>query len=239
VALALALAWSGACRRAPASGEPHFKQGQADAAAGNFSEAVNRFRNALAVEPRNGQYVLALADAYARSGEADRAGNAYELAAELLPERTDVQLEVAKLMLLDGKYDAAKLRLDEVLKREPRNVEALTLRASALAGLRDLDTAIADTETALRALPDESELLASLGTLHLMKGEREEGEAALRKALEIDPRSYTALVALANYTWLAGKSAEAEDTVVTKLSARTFGDRAIRVERAKPRSPER
>jgi Flp pilus assembly protein TadD len=210
LATALLAVGSPACRRAQPSGAEPFGQGQAAVTRGDFSEATVHYRNALAIEPRNGEYMLALAEAYARAGEADRAGNAFELAAELLLERTDVQLKVARLLLLDGKFDAAKLRIDEVLKRDARNVEALTLKGSALVGLRDVDAAIADTESALRWLPDESALLASLGSLRLLKGDSAEGEAALRKAIEIDPKSFNAIVALARYTSSTDRMDEAE-----------------------------
>jgi Tfp pilus assembly protein PilF len=188
----------------------HYDRGTEYSRQGRYAEAIIEFRNALQESPRDGEAYYALADAYAASGEPEFAGKNFELAAEFLPDRTDVQLRVGALLLNDGRWDRARLRADHVLQRDPENVDALLLKATALAGLRQLDQAISDVEEALRSQPDESRLQTHLGNLQLAKGQPQEAEATLRRALELNPKAVAAHLSLGNHYWAVGRREEAQ-----------------------------
>src|SRR5438309_1903914 len=72
----------------------------------------------------------------------------------------------------------------------------------AMAGLHDLDGAIAEIQEALALDPDRpSGSYTNLGVLQNMRGKPVDAEAAFKRAIVIDPKSVNAYLALANFYW--------------------------------------
>jgi len=90
--------------------------------------------------------------------------------------------------------------------------------ANALAGLKDLDAAVAQIEDALRVAPDRSGTYSNLGALELGRGKRDAAEVAFKKAVELQPESVPAHLALGNFYWLTDRRAEAEQSLKQALS---------------------
>src|SRR5215467_1726371 len=197
-------------RRFLASGDQHF-------AAGRFAEAVIQYRSAVLTAPRAGDARTKLAEASLGAGDVANGLEEYVRAADLLPEDLAVQVKAGDLLLLAGRFDDAKARAEKVLARHPREVDAELLLANALAGLRDIDAAVAQIEEALRVAPDRSSAYSNLGALELGRGKREAAELAFKKAVALKPRSIPALVALADFYWLTARQALAEDTLKQAL----------------------
>ena len=84
--------------------------------------------------------------------------------------------------------------------------------ANAMAALRDPAGAIAQIEEALKVNPDSSPAFLNLGAVRMQSGEAKEAEAAFRKAIELEPSSVNAKLALANFLWAAERAPEAEAT---------------------------
>jgi hypothetical protein len=91
-------------------------------------------------------------------------------------------------------------------------VQAQILLGSALANLKDLDGAIAQMEQAITLDAGQSRTYAALGALQMVKGQAAEAEAALRKAIALDPKSVDARLTLGHYLWTTGKVKDAEAT---------------------------
>ena len=89
------------------------------------------------------------------------------------------------------------------LAKNPKDVEVLLLHANALAALRDPAGAIAQIEEALKVNPNSSPAFVNLGAVRMQSGEAKEAEAAFRKAIELEPASVDAKLALANFLWAA------------------------------------
>ena len=54
-----------------------------------------------------------------------------------MPDDNDVQLSAGNLLQLAGRFDEAKAKADQILTKDPPNVEAQLLRGSTLVGLKD------------------------------------------------------------------------------------------------------
>ena len=130
-------------------------------------------------------------------------------AADLLPTDADAQLKAGSMLLAAGRTEDAKARADKVLALSPKNAKALVLRASALAGLTDLDGAITQIQAAI-ALDPTAGSQTNLGLFQLAKGRREEAETAFRRAIATDPGSVPARLALGQFLWATGRAEEAE-----------------------------
>src|SRR5581483_3032862 len=98
------------------------------------------------------------------------------------------------------------------------NVDAQLVRANAVAGLKDLDGAIADIEEAIKIDEGHSPSYANLGYLQQAKGNKAEAEAAYKQAIATDPKSLMPRLALANFYWASKQQAEAEETFKAALA---------------------
>ena len=163
--LVAVMAFSAAgCKRNPekaklayfASGNRYFEQKR-------FGEAVVEFRNAINLDPSYGEAYERLSEALIESSDVPGAARALLRAADLLPNRIDLQLKAGSLLLLAGRFDDARVRADKVILAEPRNIPAQILRANALAGLRDLERALVEIEQALALDPGRAMTFTALG----------------------------------------------------------------------------
>ena len=81
-------------------------------------------------------------------------------AADVLTNRADVQLKAGALLLIGGRFDDAKVRAEKALALSAEDVDAHILLGNALAGLNNIDGAIAEVQEAIRLAPTR----ASFGT---------------------------------------------------------------------------
>jgi len=175
------------------------------------AEAVIAYRSALQREPNRADAQLALAETLLEMGDGARGLNELIKASELLPERADLQVRIGSMLLLGRHFDDARARADRALAKAPTNVDALLLRANALAGLSNVDAAIEQVEAAI-ALEPKAGFYANLGTLQQAAGESSQAETSFRRAVELDPQAVMPRLALANFLWAAARldMAEAE-----------------------------
>jgi tetratricopeptide (TPR) repeat protein len=130
------------------SAQSHLDRGDAYLKQGKIDAAVLEFRGAVQKDPMLAPARLKLADAYLRQGNGAGAFGEYVRAADLLPKDADAQLKAGSLLLMAGRAEEAKARADKALALNGKNVNALVLRANALAGLKDLDGALAQMQQA-------------------------------------------------------------------------------------------
>ena len=202
---------AGSCTRdVEATKRAHLEQGDKYFAEKRYAEAIVAYRNAVQQDERFGEARHHLARAYAMSNDPANALEQFVRAADLLPNDAVVQLDCAKALLLTRRFEDAKARADAVLKADPRNVDAHITQAMALAGLRDLDTAIASVESAIELQPGLSSSYVNLAALRSIQGNRPEAEAAFKQAIAADPKSIPAQLALANFYWATNRPADTE-----------------------------
>lgn len=199
----------GACSNDPqVAKQQHLARGKEYVAQQKDNEAVIEFRNAVQLDARFGEARYALAEAYARLGDAPNAYREYVRAADLLDD-PDVQLKAGMLLLFGGRAEDAKARADKALARDPKNVEAHILLGNALAGMKDLDGAVRQMQKAIKEDPNPGLSYATLGNFELQRGNRAEAEAAYAKAIELAPALAPARVALGNYQLATGDREQA------------------------------
>ena len=88
-----------------------------------YQRAILEYRAALTYDPILAAARYGLAQAYEASGDVAAAFREYVRAADVMPDDASVQLRAASYLLVSGRLEDAKTRIDRVLSREPRNVE--------------------------------------------------------------------------------------------------------------------
>lgn len=125
--------------------------------------------------------------------------------------------EIAGQVLADGASAhqrgdlvTARRLYRKVLKIEPRNFKALRLSGIAAFDSGKNDEAVELLARAVRhAPPGDSGALEDLALVHLRRAEQEKAESLLRRALEIQPQSLTALLRLGSALLTSGQAVEA------------------------------
>ncbi len=110
-------------------------------------------------------------------------------------------MERAKIHIRNEEYEAADALLSELLRVDPKNAAALTLRASRYLVVDDNESAIRDLRTALDVAPDDVRVMMMLASAYERDGSRELALERMAQAVqrsEFDPqivlRYVTALV---------------------------------------------
>ncbi len=101
-------------------------------------------------------------------------------------------------------------------RRETQTPEVLL--GNALAGLKDFDSAIKEIEEAIQIDPSAA-ALTSLGGVQAARGNREDAEAAFRKAVQADPKRISSHTCRwRSSSGLSGRATEAEQSIRAALA---------------------
>ncbi len=215
----LCLGLVGACSTSPeTTRDEHLQRADAFLAQNKPNEALIEYRNAVEADPRSATARQKLADAYVRSGKPKDALEQYVRAADLAPTDAALQLRAGQFLLLAGRHEDAKTRAEQTLALQPTNVEALILKGNAFAGLKSLDRAFAEIETAIRTDPSLGIGYSVMGVMQMAKGNTAEAEKSFKTALSLSPRDMNVHLALANLYWASNRRPEAEQTVKSALN---------------------
>ena len=216
--LLLASVQLSACSNPESQKLEHVKAGDEYVKEKKYDFAVVEYANAVRIDPKFGEARLKLAETYERMDNIQAAFPEFIRAADALPDNRDAQLKATELLLLARRFDDAKSRTEALLAKNPKDIDAMLLRANAMAGLRDARGAVAEIEEALKISPDNSRAFVSLGAVQTHGGEAKQAEAAFRQAIALDPDSVNAKLALANFLWGAQRGPEAEELLKDVLA---------------------
>jgi tetratricopeptide (TPR) repeat protein len=199
-----------ACADGVKTAAEHAERGDTYLAKEQYEEATLEYLNALEADPSLGRARLNLARAYVKKESYEDAYGEYMRAGDMFPDDLEVQAEAGNILLLGRMFNEAKERARRIVEKDPTHVAGLLLLGNALAGLQDLENAVAVTERAIKAAPERGGMYANLGTLQLARGNRAEAEAAFLQAVAIVPNSVSARLSLANFYRATGQVDEAE-----------------------------
>lgn len=215
--LLVAALLTAACSNPEVEKRRHFERGNQYAADKKDEFAVVEYASAVKLDPKFGEARLKLAQTYERMNNPRAAFPEFLRAADALPDDRDAQVKATQVLLLSGRFEDAKAFATQLVTKNPLDVEALLLRANAMAALKDPAGAITEIEEALKVQAANSRSFLNLGAVRLSVGEGTQAEAAFRQAIALDPSSVDAQLALANYLWAAGRPNEAEQAITHAL----------------------
>ena len=221
--LAMAAALACGCTRQPDPAR-HLEAAERHFAAGDLAAAEIEFRNVLQAQPDHARALARTGEIWLLRGAPREAAGALARASELTPDDPAVRTGFSRALLLLGYPDDARGQAAAALKLAPASDEALLLLVEAARTPESLKDA---REQLARVEPqDQPAVLLASALLEIRQGNLDEGERALRRGLDADPRSARAQMLLAQLEWNRNHPAESEKAF-----------RAAR-ELSPPRSPE-
>ena len=152
----------------------------------------------LKEDPFDVRAIRMLAELAARIGRLKDSEALLRRALEIAPNFTAARANLALILGRSGRPAEALALLDDVFREEPDSIGHMNLKAATLGRLGDFAEAIEIYEQVLKRTPGQPRLWLSYG--HMLKtiGRQEEGIAAYRKAVELDPALGDAWWSLAN-----------------------------------------
>ncbi len=187
-----------------AKAEALYGMGRVEAARGQTAAATESYRKACDVFPAYGAAQYALALAYRKLGEPEKAGphfRAYEANTTVTPPLEDPLLAAVQALNLgagphllrsvelehQGRLTEAIAEQELALVIDPDNVQANINLISLYARHGEADKAEQHYQAAVRLNPNRADSFYNHGVLLLRQGKYSEAEQAFRRALEINP----------------------------------------------------
>ncbi|MBB3117073.1 XrtA/PEP-CTERM system TPR-repeat protein PrsT [Pseudoduganella violacea] len=134
---------------------------------------------------------------------------AYQQVVKLKPDHRSAHLEIAYLLVADGKYDAAQTSLDAARKLTPNNFIVLYTQALLDYSRGKYTAAQENLLKVLRVAPNHMPTLLLAGAVELNTGSVKQAEQYLRKYLEANPDNVYARKMLAGALLKSGQAPDA------------------------------
>ncbi len=162
-----------------------------------------------AADPETDAYDFVLAELYIRHNAIDRAIALLKEVVEVRgmePAGLNAQVSLAKINFARGNQELAEKLLSAVLAEDPRNADALYVRASIAFNAGRLQEAIADLRIVTTDKPNFKAALQILAEALLREGDRELAIDTLVRAIDADPMDVTPRTRLAQLYHARGDS---------------------------------
>lgn len=183
--------------------------------------AIDELSKMIAAEPDNTALKFALGKVYEATNQLDEAGKLYDgiIAAEKEgPDLLQAKGRMAVVKARQKDLPAAKALVEEVLKENPRDADALTLRGTLLLNEGDAAAAIADFRTILRDAPANVAAVRLLSRAHIVNKEPELAKDVLKQGIEANEKAGVLGLDLANFLASQNELDEALATLDTVLA---------------------
>jgi len=197
------------CSTAQTKAERHIKAGDQFVVQGRNYAAAIEYLNAIKQTPESSAAYRKLGLAHLAAGDAGTAYRSFTKAVDLDPADNEPRLEAARLLLRAGMNDLAQVRAEQVLERDPQNVDAQIIAARALARLRRTDEAIARL-TLVTGTTKEAPAFLAVGEIKDRAGDTAGAERAFLNAVAANPGFVEARTTYAAFLLDEGRVADAE-----------------------------
>ncbi len=154
---------------------------------GDYRDAIAICLGELELRPGDYDVNFLLSQAYARSGERDKALAQLKKMEILFPKNAEVVLFVARIQTQKGEYAEALARYRDVLDFAPGNAEALIGTADIAARQRDYARALSILEQVLEKDPQNADAYYHLGLLYQWQGNSGKARENFEKAVALAP----------------------------------------------------
>ncbi|HVP89671.1 MAG TPA: tetratricopeptide repeat protein [Terriglobales bacterium] len=164
-----------------------FDRAQRALKVGDYKDAIAICLGLLESSPADYDVNFLLAQAYARSGDRDKAMSQLTKMDALFPRNSDVVLFLARVYTGKGELAKAQARYKEVLEFAPGNEEALVGTADVAARRRDFAAARETLRRVLEKNPQNADAYYHLGLVEQWQGNRGRAREDFEKAVALEP----------------------------------------------------
>lgn len=195
--------------------EPAYAKGQEELGRslllqGRFDEAIDRLRKALELDPKLQSAQLTLVHALTESGRADEADEMMQAFLRADPARQ--RIAQAAEHHRAGRLEEAEAIYRDILRRDPRNLEALRLLALIAMATEHYGQAEQLLKRAVEIAPDFLAAWMDLSRAQLERLNLPAAHASIERAAELSPHSANVQIHVANVLARSGRHDQAIET---------------------------
>ena len=201
--------WSDTIAKNPNAWLAHNNLGNVLLERGQTDSAIALYQNAVRLKPDYYEAHGNLAAALLRLGDVEAARTSVHAALNASSGYVPALISQATILLRDGRPNEAIVILQDVLRHEPENGEALNVMGSAFAARGDFGNARAAFEAAVRVQPELIAPRVNLARTLLRAGDVAHAELQLDEALRRSPNDSDARNAKGMVLVARGQTAEA------------------------------
>jgi putative PEP-CTERM system TPR-repeat lipoprotein len=151
---------------------------------GQFDEAVNAAERLVAVNPENPVALNALGTAQMNAGNADAALKTLQKTVDLAPQAALYRTNLARVQLINKDPKGAESNLEQVIKADPNQVQAVILLATVKMQANDLPAALALARTLQAQAATKAAGFVLEGDLYMADKSPADAAAAYQKGLQ-------------------------------------------------------
>lgn len=166
---------------------------------GSVDQSIAQLKEFIASSPDTYELQLHLAQIYLNHQNLEGARQIYQQIIDNAgdsPDAETAKTKMAGLLASENKADAARVLIEEVLKENPRQKDALLIRAALSIDSNESDKGIADLRTLLKDDPGDVKALRLKARAHLLKKEIALARQSLESAIQASPQEAAANVEL-------------------------------------------
>lgn len=168
--------------------EEWFKKGDAALTVGDYTHAIECFKQAIALMPKQADYHLYLGIAYGENGMLDKSLEAFKAALEINPDNAAAYDNLGTTYYKKSMLDEAIAAYKKAISLDPGNGSAHINLGIIYQKKEMLDEAIAAYKKALTIDPSSPNTHYNLGNTYYKKKMYDESIAAFKKVLELNPK---------------------------------------------------
>ena len=171
----------------PGPGAPAAREARSRVEQGNLLAAVSYWKQAVLLEPANGDYHGELGNAYLTQGNADLAAASLQMAAYFTPDRPHVFCQLAQALVEERRRDEALQILEIALTRTPDCPLALSVKGEQFLRDDNLKEALPAFQRVLQLQPEFALAYQKTGYILLSLHRLDEAEEVLKQGLKLSP----------------------------------------------------
>jgi len=159
--------------------EQHAKKGSALARSGDLERAEAEVRQAVALAPKNAEYLSTLGSILGMRKNMDESSRCFEKALQINPNDWATRRNLASNQFQAGKLEPARKNLDMVLRANAEDKTAVLLLGMVAEELRDYPAAIRRLASVPDLVRERPQSIAALARAYYRTGAKESARAAL------------------------------------------------------------
>lgn len=211
-----AAAFAEAAKLHPKDPKPHFYAGTLLEKQKDYAGAERELQQALALEPANAETVAALANLYMETRRLEQAEAMIRKYLQFEPRDATAHLQLGRVLAAEGKGDAAAAEYQAAQQIAPQDPQVHSEMAQMYYNAGKFQQAAAEYEALLPQSPNDARLYFRTGDALLRARDFRRAQAALLKAVQLNPDLVEAYEGLA----LAASENKQYDVVVKVLDVR-------------------
>ena len=194
---------------------------------GDVADAMVDLQGAVTADPKNpaNHYRLGLAhkaramsDRSVAAGEIEQARQEFERALALRADFVMARLDLARIEIAKGDYEAAMKTADLALKVDRSNLPAKIIESAALLGQKKTPEARQLLESLRAQAPNSPDVVFQLGGVSLLEKKYKEADEEFRRSYQLNPTSIRGMTGLVETDLEQNKSDAAIQTLKDEIA---------------------